>query len=298
MRDISSTNPSSSNRLQLALIPIAALALIGASVYVLSSGRGVEPSHPEQSSVVSVNHSQEPLAAEHANSSPIADVAADSDSVPHVTGAATSASLSDNNVTNAQNDTDESLVETADTTITAQPTPFDASAITNAISPFLSPLMNSSDEAASLDSPSFDDASQPSAPSTNSNTPQDSSITAEPPATSAEAIPNQTPELEVLSSAVAIPTVPASTAPEVKHVDRQLINPSENQYPVHFILNDQQHTLHPGQSLSATDDMPSWTLRYHRGGALGEIEYEISSGIHAFRVSPQGWWTESLVLSP
>lgn len=297
MHDMNVKNPNSLNRLQLALIPIAALALIFASAYVLSSGNRVAPPTSGENSLVSVHQPPESSGTTLADGSTPFDVADNKVPTQEPPARTTVRSRRENVTAITTDELPHESLESVDTPHSITPAQFDISPITDSISPLLRLSSPSTEEVASVNSSLSDADSVPTTePSPEFDTAQASSPPAIPDANSAISLPNQTPD-SPLSTATSTTAAPSAHAEkDVKHVDRQLINPSDSQYPVHFILNDSPHTLHPGQSLSATSDMPTWILRYHRGGSFGETEHEVSPGIHIFRVSPQGWWTESLVI--
>lgn len=96
-------------------------------------------------------------------------------------------------------------------------------------------------------------------------------------------------------------TAPAATtnrSPDVEEPESevsaepklQLTNPKQNPGPVYFLLDRQVHSLHPGQTLILTGSR-TWTIRFDRGGTLGEFRRPLSSGAYQFQVDRTAGWT-------
>jgi hypothetical protein len=67
----------------------------------------------------------------------------------------------------------------------------------------------------------------------------------------------------------------------------ELLNRTDNTYPVAFLLNDQRVKLEPGEDI-ASNVQPA-TVRYDRGGGLGTVTRSLTGGHYEFRLTTAGW---------
>lgn len=67
-----------------------------------------------------------------------------------------------------------------------------------------------------------------------------------------------------------------------------LICPATNGSDIHFVVNNEDRVLRPGQSerLLGRD---LWTIQFHRGGEFGDAKYVLAAGSYKFTAGPRGW---------
>jgi hypothetical protein len=68
----------------------------------------------------------------------------------------------------------------------------------------------------------------------------------------------------------------------------QLLNDPEAGGEVYFLLDGQEQSLKPGETMDLSADRPH-TVEFNTGGNFGDVKFTLYQGQYKFKVMPEGW---------
>jgi hypothetical protein len=83
-------------------------------------------------------------------------------------------------------------------------------------------------------------------------------------------------------------TAPMNRGPAQGGPAIQLLNDPQTNGNVVFLLDGQEQTLQPGQSLDLDGSRPH-QVEFNTGGSYGDVRFTLYQGLYKFKVMPEGW---------